>query len=137
MENIFIWKLSVLYWTGTWWSVVDDKKMKEGKRLIFLGLHSRLSRSRESARNRNLCLSLWNFLSALMYSIFLSILTHLSNFHYLKRTCRRRDAGKDVDNLAGALKGIFMEELICIIPEPSSLLVIPIKFYYYFTFHFS
>ena len=25
--------------TGTWWSRVDDKKVKERKRLIFLGLH--------------------------------------------------------------------------------------------------
>ena len=24
---------------GTWWSGVDDKKVKERKRLIFLGLH--------------------------------------------------------------------------------------------------
>ena len=42
----------VLYWAGTWWSRVDDGTVKEGKRLIFPGLHSRLSRSRESARNR-------------------------------------------------------------------------------------
>ena len=42
----------VLYWTGTWWSRVDDKKVKEGKRLIFPGLCSRLSCSRESARER-------------------------------------------------------------------------------------
>ena len=42
----------VLYWTGTWWSGVDGERVKEGKRLIFPGLHSRLSHSRESARNR-------------------------------------------------------------------------------------
>ena len=42
----------VLEWTRTWWSRVNDEKMKEGKRLIFPGLHSRPSRSRESARNR-------------------------------------------------------------------------------------
>ena len=42
----------VLYWTGTWWSGVDDERVKEGKRLIFPGLRSRLSGSRESARNR-------------------------------------------------------------------------------------
>ena len=34
------------------WSRVKDEKVKEGKRLIFPGLHSRPSRSRESARNR-------------------------------------------------------------------------------------
>ena len=44
--------LLVLYWTGTWWSRVDDERVKEGKRLIFLGLCSRLSSCRESARNR-------------------------------------------------------------------------------------
>ena len=38
----------------TWWSRVHDEKVKEGKRLIFPGLHSRLSRSRESARNREI-----------------------------------------------------------------------------------
>ena len=38
--------------TGTWWSGVDDEKVKEGERLIFPGLHSRLSSSRKSARNR-------------------------------------------------------------------------------------
>ena len=37
----------------TWWSGVDDEKVKEGKRLIFPGLVSRFSRSRESARNRD------------------------------------------------------------------------------------
>ena len=42
----------VLYWTGTRWSGVDDKKVKEGKRLIFPGLRSWLSHSRESSRNR-------------------------------------------------------------------------------------
>ena len=31
---------------------MNDEKVKEGKRLIFPGLHSRLSHSRESARNR-------------------------------------------------------------------------------------
>ena len=46
-----IWVL-VLYWTGTWWSGVYDERVKEGKRLIFPGLRSRLSGSRESARNR-------------------------------------------------------------------------------------
>ena len=44
--------LLVLYWTGTWWSGVDDERVKEGKKLIFPGLCSRLSRSRESARDR-------------------------------------------------------------------------------------
>ena len=42
----------VLYWTGTWWSGVDNERVKEGKRLIFPGLNRGLSRSRESARNR-------------------------------------------------------------------------------------
>ena len=42
----------VLYWTGTWWSGVDDERVKEEKRLICPGLCSRLSLSRESARNR-------------------------------------------------------------------------------------
>ena len=28
----------VSYWTRTWWSGVDNKKVKERKRLIFLGL---------------------------------------------------------------------------------------------------
>ena len=46
--------LLVLYWTGTWWSGVDDQRVKEGKRLIFPGLPSRLSRSTESARNREI-----------------------------------------------------------------------------------
>ena len=31
--------VEVLQWTGTWWSRVNDKKVKERKRLIFLGLH--------------------------------------------------------------------------------------------------
>ena len=42
----------VLYWTGTWWSGVDDERVKEGKRLIFPGLCSQLSCSKESGRNR-------------------------------------------------------------------------------------
>ena len=42
----------VLYWTGTWWSGVDDERVKEGKRLTLPGLGSRLSHSRESARDR-------------------------------------------------------------------------------------
>ena len=46
-------RLLVLWWTGTWWSGVDDGKVKEGKRLIFPGLCSQLSYSRESARNRD------------------------------------------------------------------------------------
>ena len=46
--------LLVLYWTGTWSFGVDDERVKEGKRLIFPGLRSWLSRSRESARNREL-----------------------------------------------------------------------------------
>ena len=37
-------------WTRTWWSGVDDEKVKEGKRLIFPGLHSQISCCRESAR---------------------------------------------------------------------------------------
>ena len=41
----------VLYWTRAWWSGVDDERVEEGKRLIFPGLRSRLSCSRESARN--------------------------------------------------------------------------------------
>ena len=44
--------LLVLYWTGTWWSGVNDEKVKEGKRLIFPGLRSQPSSSRESARKR-------------------------------------------------------------------------------------
>ena len=36
----------------TWWSGVNDKKVKEGKRLIFPGLCSRPPRSRESARKK-------------------------------------------------------------------------------------
>ena len=44
----------VLYWTETWWSGVDNERVKEGKRLIFPGLHSQLLRSRESARNREI-----------------------------------------------------------------------------------
>ena len=35
-------------------SGVDDEKVKEGKRLIFPELHSRLSSLRESARNREI-----------------------------------------------------------------------------------
>ena len=46
--------LLVLYWTGTWWSGVDDERVKEGKRLIFPGLPSQLSHSMESARNREI-----------------------------------------------------------------------------------
>ena len=46
--------LLVLYWTGTWWSGVDyDERVKGGKRLIFPGLCSWLSCSRESARNKD------------------------------------------------------------------------------------
>ena len=30
----------VLYWTGTWWSGVDDERVKEGKRLIFPGFRA-------------------------------------------------------------------------------------------------
>ena len=41
----------VLYWTGT---RVDNERVKEGKRLIFPGLHSQLSCSRESVRNREI-----------------------------------------------------------------------------------
>ena len=44
--------VGVLYWTRTWWSGDDDEKVKEGKRLVFPGLRSRPSRSRESAGNR-------------------------------------------------------------------------------------
>ena len=44
--------VGVLQWTGTWWSGVDDKKVKEGERLIFPGLRSRLPHPRKSARNR-------------------------------------------------------------------------------------
>ena len=44
----------VLYWTRAWWSRVDDEKVKEGKRLIFPGLCSRLSNSRQSVRNRGI-----------------------------------------------------------------------------------
>ena len=44
----------VLYWSGTWRSGVNDERAKEGKRLIFPGLHSQLLRSRESARNREI-----------------------------------------------------------------------------------
>ena len=50
----FLPHLLVLYWTGTWWSRVNDEKVKEGKSLIFPGLPRRLSRSRESARNREI-----------------------------------------------------------------------------------
>ena len=42
----------VLYWTRTWWSRVGDERVKERKRVIFPGLCSRLSCSRESARKR-------------------------------------------------------------------------------------
>ena len=46
-----------LYCTGSWWSGVDDERVKEGKRLIFPGLRSRLSSSgnqpeRERERER-------------------------------------------------------------------------------------
>ena len=44
----------VLYWTRTWWSRVDDEKVKEGKRLICPGLCSRFMNSRESVRNRGI-----------------------------------------------------------------------------------
>ena len=44
--------LLILYWTGTQWSRVNDESVKEGKRLIFPGLCSQFSRSRESVRNR-------------------------------------------------------------------------------------
>ena len=44
--------LVVLCWTRTWWSRVDDERVKEGKRLIFPGLRSWLLHSRESTRNR-------------------------------------------------------------------------------------
>ena len=47
-------EMLVLYWTGTWWSGVDDERVKEGKRLLFPGLCSQLLRSRESARNREI-----------------------------------------------------------------------------------
>ena len=43
--------LLVLYWTGTWWSGVNDERVKEGKRLIPPGLCSLLSGLRESVRN--------------------------------------------------------------------------------------
>ena len=42
----------VLSWTGTCSSRVDDERVKEGKRLIFPGLCSQLSCSKESGRNR-------------------------------------------------------------------------------------
>ena len=45
------------YWTGTWWFRVDDERVKEVKRLIFPGLHSWLSCSRESAKNRDITLA--------------------------------------------------------------------------------
>ena len=51
-SDIELLTVGVLYWTRTWWSGVDDKKVKEGKRLIVPGFCSRPSRSRESARNR-------------------------------------------------------------------------------------
>ena len=44
--------VEVLSWTRTWWSRVDDEKVKEGERLIFPGLRSRLPHPRKSARNR-------------------------------------------------------------------------------------
>ena len=47
-------EMLVLYWTGTWWSRVNDERVKERKRLLFPGLCSRLSCSRESARNREI-----------------------------------------------------------------------------------
>ena len=37
---------------GTWWSGVKDEKMKEARRLIFPGLLSQPSCSRESAKNK-------------------------------------------------------------------------------------
>ena len=46
--------VEVLSWTGTWWSRVDDEKVKEGERLIFPRLRSQLSCSRKSARNREI-----------------------------------------------------------------------------------
>ena len=46
--------LLALYWTGTWWSGDDDERVKEGKRLVFPGVRSRPSRSRESAGNTEL-----------------------------------------------------------------------------------
>ena len=49
-----IGNMLVLYWTRAWWSRVDDEKVKEGKRLIFPGLCSRLSNSRQSVRNRGI-----------------------------------------------------------------------------------
>ena len=51
-ETSFLYEVLVLYWTGTWWSGVDDERVKEGKRLIFPGLRSWLLHSRESARKR-------------------------------------------------------------------------------------
>ena len=47
-------EMLVLYWTGTWWSRVNDERVKERKRLLFPGLRSQLSCSRESARNREI-----------------------------------------------------------------------------------
>ena len=44
----------VLYWTRSWWSGVDDERVKEEKRLIFPGLCSQLLCTRESAKNRGL-----------------------------------------------------------------------------------
>ena len=44
--------VEVLSWTGTWWS--RDENVKEGERLMFSGLCSRLLRSRKSARNREM-----------------------------------------------------------------------------------
>ena len=64
-------------WTGTWWSRVNDKKVKEGKRLIFPGLCSQLLRSRASARNReregHRDPSLWWNKGALLNSVWVYI----------------------------------------------------------------
>ena len=54
LKLIFGDYLLVVYWTGTWWPRVDDERVKEEKRLILPGLRSWLSRSRESARNREI-----------------------------------------------------------------------------------
>ena len=42
----------ILYWTRTWLSAVKNERLKKGKRVIFPGLCSWLSLSRESARIR-------------------------------------------------------------------------------------
>ena len=47
--------LLVLYWTGTWWSRVNNERVKEGKRLIFPGFHApgnqpEIERQRERER---------------------------------------------------------------------------------------